>query len=262
MFANKKLGQNFLIDKNKINDIVSAIEIPRQDTLVVEVGPGLGALTIPLSKKTKNLIAIEIDPNLSKELKKSLPDLRLVTDDVLKVNLNQISQMGAVFVSNLPYYISTKILFQAMGNPNFISINVMLQKELVDRIISDVGSRDYGRLAVSIWSFFEVERVIPVSKGCFKPKPNVDSKFIKLTRTKRPIEEREEYLQFIKDSFHTKRKTWLNSLKESNSPYYQKIEKWINENNIPSSARAEQISVDQFKWIWKEWIMKPEEEEK
>ena len=248
MQAKKHLGQNFLTDKNKVNEIINSLNLS-SDSSVFEVGPGHGALTIPISKIVNNFIAIEIDDDLIEELNE-IENLEVINKDVLQIDLEEIITKETIFVSNLPYYISTKILFKVMENENFKSVNVMMQKELVDRIYAKEGTKQYGRLSVSIRSFFDIENIIKVPRGCFSPAPNVDSAFINLKRVSDFTNDRKEYLEFIKDSFSQKRKKWLNSLKNSNSKHYEQAQEWIAWNEYPETIRAEQITVEQFKEMW------------
>jgi 16S rRNA (adenine1518-N6/adenine1519-N6)-dimethyltransferase len=200
----KNLGQNFLTDKNKILEIVNSLNI-NENTNVIEIGPGRGALSFPIFDITKKLIVIEIDDDLI-PLLKTIDGLRVIHDDVLNIDFSKIIDKETVFVSNLPYYISSKILFKAMAEKNFISVNVMMQKELIDRIVSTSGNKSYGRLTVAINTFYKIEKVIKVPSGCFTPSPNVESAFIKMTRLEDFTNKREEYLEFIKISFAQKRK--------------------------------------------------------
>ena len=221
VFAKKNLGQNFLTDKNKVREIISALNL-NEDSKVIEVGPGRGALTKDIFEITKNFTVIEIDDDLIDDLK-TYDGMNVIHDDVLKVNLKELAKDETVFVSNLPYYISSKILFKVLENKNFVSANVMLQKELVDRIYAEPNTKTYGRLSVAIRTFFDVEKIIKVPKTCFSPAPNVESAFIILKRKEDFTEHRNEYLDFIKVSFAQKRKKWLNSLKNNNFEFYNDL---------------------------------------
>jgi 16S rRNA (adenine1518-N6/adenine1519-N6)-dimethyltransferase len=204
VFAKKNLGQNFLTDKNKVKEIIESLNL-NEDSEIIEVGPGRGALTIPLLEKTKNITAIEIDDDLIDDLNK-LDGLKVIHQDVLKVDFDEMVRKETIFVSNLPYYISTKILFKVLENKNFISANVMMQKELIDRIYAEPNSKTYGRLSVSIRSFFDVEQIIKVPAACFTPAPKVESAFIRLSRKGDFTNDPKGYLEFIKNSFAQKRK--------------------------------------------------------
>lgn len=248
----KSLGQNFLIDLNKIKEIINNIpNINVKDEVFLEVGPGRGALTKEIIK-TNFLIAIEIDKELVNFLKKEIKEnICLLNLDFLDVDLKKLlKQFKEInFVSNLPYYISTKIIFKILLEDKILNISIMLQRELVDRILAKPKTKTYGRLTVSINTFFEIKKVIKVSKECFYPKPKVDSSFIVLKKKDINID-KERYLSFIKECFANKRKTLLNSLKNSKSIYLQKAQEFFKKNNINISTRGEEISVDLYLLMW------------
>lgn len=253
--AKRVLGQNFLIDKNKILEIVNCIPNVIGST-IIEVGPGTGALTEYILKKDiKKLLAIEIDINMIRILKKKNlleEKITLIHGDILKMNWNEITNDENVnFVSNLPYYISTKIIFKVLSDKRFNSMSIMLQKELVDRIFAKKNSKNYGRLTVAIGTFFNLQKRINVSANCFYPKPKVDSGFIILIRKIDVGINIEKYLYFIKCSFSAKRKTFLNSLKNANFIKIDEIKKYLIENKIDLSIRSEQISIDEFIMMFK-----------
>lgn len=251
MQAKKHFGQNFLTDKNKVNEIINSLGLDK-DTKVIEVGPGMGALTYDIAERVKSIIAIEIDPDMVAILNES-ETLKVLESDVLEVDFKEMVKEETQFISNLPYYISSKILFKVLEHNLFTKVSVMMQKELVDRIYADYNNKEYGRLSVAIRSFFDVEKIIKVPRNCFTPAPNVESAFIILNRVDNNIEDRRAYLTFIKHSFAQKRKKWLNSLKNMNSAYYEKAKVWIEENGKSESIRAEQINVDEFIQMWKEF---------
>lgn len=251
--AKKILGQNFLTDQNKIKAIVDSIPKIEEST-IVEVGPGKGAITKPLVEKAKEVIAIEIDSDMIEILNESITkdNFKLLNKDILEIEWDEIinGKENIQFVSNLPYYISTKIMFKVAYDTRFESMSVMLQKELVDRIFAAPKQRLYGRLTVSINSLYELVKKINVPSGCFNPKPNVDSGFIVLKRkeTKFNID---EYLTFIKHAFSMKRKTLMNSLSKSGFSKSNLVKEYLINNEINLSIRAEEIHYDQFIEIFK-----------
>lgn len=261
MFTYKKnLGQNFLIDKNKIKQIIlffDNIKVSSKNTNVykiLEVGPGSGALTSFLDSDDKNeVIAIEIDNELIPILnEKNFKRTKIINEDFLKVDLNNIYNENDEinFISNLPYYISTKIIFNILNDLRFKTISIMMQKELGERIFSKHGNKTYGRISVAIQTFFKFEKKIVIPKTQFKPQPKVDSVFLTFTRKNNTVIEIEEYLYFIKCCFANKRKTLLNSLKNTNYSYIEKVIEFLEEEKINLKIRAEDISVEIYINIW------------
>ncbi len=246
--AKKVLAQNFFVDQNKIESIVNSIP-DLNNSIIVEVGPGKGALTKVIVEKAKKVIAIEIDEDMVEILNRSISKetFTLINKDILDVNWDEIlsKKIKVQFVSNLPYYISTKIMFKVAYDERFESMSVMLQKELVDRIFATPKQKLYGRLTVSINSLYELVRKINVPAGCFIPKPNVDSGFIVLKRKKIDFDI-DEYLTFVKHSFSMKRKTFLNSLSKSGFTKWIKVKEYMELNFINLSSRAEEIPVEEF----------------
>ena len=253
MEAKKHLGQNFLVDKNKINAIVKSIPNIENST-IVEVGPGQGALTISLLEKAKEVIAIELDIDMINILQEKITtdNFSLIQADILDIDLNNLltNKTHIQFVSNLPYYIATKIMFKVAYNDKIESMSVMLQKELIDRIFAKINTRSYGRLTVAIGSLFELKDRISVPAGCFSPKPKVDSGFIVLEKKKIDFEI-DDYLNFIKHCFALKRKTLMNSLKKSNFDKSDKVLNYLEKNNLKLNIRAEEIDLNIFIDIYK-----------
>lgn len=253
--AKKILGQNFLTDQNKIKAIIDSIPNLKHST-IIEVGPGRGAITKPLVEKAKKVIAIEIDEDMIEILKESIinDNFTLINKDILDIEWDDILTKNDLenlqFVSNLPYYISTKIMFKVAEDERFNSMSIMLQKELVDRIFAKLNTKAYGRLTVSIGSIFNLEKRINVPSGCFTPKPNVDSGFIVLTRKQIDFE-LEKYLKFIKAAFSAKRKTFLNSLKNGDFKNVEQVKDYLSKNNIKENIRSEEINIETFIDIFK-----------
>ena len=244
----KSLGQNFLKDKNIINKISESIN-PTDEDLIVEIGPGAGALTNELVKKNCDVICFEIDTRL-KEILEAIdyPRLKIVFNDFLKVNLkeyiDETKYKHIYFVGNLPYYITTAIINKIIDESNPYEITVMVQKEVGDRFMSKPNSRDYGSLSVFLQYNFDVTRVVNVNKRCFEPVPKVDSVVVKLSKNKKwEANNEEKFYKLVKDSFKQKRKNLRNNLRNYD---LTKVEDVLKKHNKDLTARAESLSIEQF----------------
>jgi 16S rRNA (adenine1518-N6/adenine1519-N6)-dimethyltransferase len=180
--ARKRFGQHFLTDEGVIDAIVDAID-PRPGEALVEIGPGLGAMTNPLVARCGKLTVIELDRDLAARLAKR-PELTVVQDDVLKVDFAELAALAGQklrVVGNLPYNISTPILFHLLeAVDHVVDQHFMLQKEVVDRMAAGPGSKDYGRLSVMLQWRYHVELVIDVPPGAFDPPPQVESAVVRM----------------------------------------------------------------------------------
>ena len=217
----KNLGQNFLQDKNIIDKIVNAPDYG-DNNLVIEIGPGAGALTKELLKKVDRAILYEVDTRLEKILNKELStfvNYELIFDDFLNRDVNKdISKYdfdNLYIVANLPYYITTPIITKIINDKIPINeIVIMIQKEVADRFSAKPGSKEYGQITVFLNYFFDIDNVCNVSKNCFFPKPKVDSAVIKMKRKESNdyIKNFDVFNKLVKDSFRFKRKTIKNNL--------------------------------------------------
>ena len=242
--AKKKFGQNFLKDTSIINAIIQSIN-PVPDDLLIEIGPGLGALTKPLLEKTNHLLAIEVDRDIVAwmENEYSKKNITVFNEDILNFNFDQFDQKVRI-VGNLPYNISTPILFKCIDNiTNIKDLHFMLQKEVVDRMIAVPSSSEYGRLSVMLQYYFVMEHLVHVPKESFDPEPKVESSFVRLI----PYEHYpfvanniEQFGRIVKEAFSQRRKTIRNTLKSFISENdFQKI-------GINPQLRAENLSVSDF----------------
>ena len=217
----KNLGQNFLQDENIIYMIVIAPDYG-DNNLVIEIGPGAGALTKELLKKVDRAILYEVDTRLEKILNKELStfvNYELIFDDFLNRDVNKdISKYdfdNLYIVANLPYYITTPIITKIINDKIPTNeIVIMIQKEVADRFSAKPGSKEYGQITVFLNYFFDIDNVCNVSKNCFFPKPKVDSAVIKMKRKESNdyIKNFDVFNRLVKDSFRFKRKTIKNNL--------------------------------------------------
>ncbi len=239
----KSWGQNFIIDNNIINKIINIIN-PKKDDNILEIGPGRGAMTIPLSKHVNTITAIEIDPLLTEYLNnKKITNLKIINTDILKININQ--QQKYKIIGNLPYYISSPIVFKFLNYTNWDEMIIMVQKELAERIISKPQNKSYSRISVLIQTFCEIDTIYQISKNVFNPKPKVDSCIIKLKK-KNINCNIDKYSNFIKQCFSQRRKKLKNNLKKNGNKEIIKI---------IGDKRAEDISVEEYMKIFKKYIL-------
>ena len=243
--ARKRFGQNFLVDDQIVSRIVSTIS-PKKSDDIVEIGPGKGALTFPLLDHLDKLSVIEIDRDLISFLKLKKQDkLTIYEADALKFDYGLISNNLRI-VGNLPYNISSALLFRLLSNKNqIIDMTFMLQKEVVDRIVASHGSKAYGRISVMIQTFFEVESMFTVPKESFDPQPKIESAILYLKTKTKPLTENTKLLEkIVKISFSQRRKTLKNCLKSTLSQEQTKID---------LSQRAEMLSVENFITLMKDY---------
>lgn len=248
----KRYGQNFIIDKNVIEAIVKKTNLDNE-TLVIEIGPGSGALTNKLAKTAKNVIAYEIDINLKEILEENLKNynnVEIVYQDFLKVDLlsdlKKYNYKKLYVVANLPYYITTPIIMKLLNSSIDINkIIVMVQKEIGQRLRAKPGTRDYNSLSVLVSYFYDVKKVLDINKNVFIPKPNVESVVVELKKKDNllPLKNRNLFFKLVKDSFRQKRKTIKNNLKEYD---LIKIEETLKNHNLNLISRAEQVPMGVF----------------
>jgi len=243
--ARKRFGQNFLVDDQIVNRIVATIS-PKKSDNIVEIGPGKGALTFPLLQNLDHLSVIEIDRDLISLLKLKKQDkLTIYEADALKFDYGLISDNLRI-VGNLPYNISSPLLFRLLSSKNqIIDMTFMLQKEVVDRIVASHGSKTYGRISVMMQAFFKVESMFTVPKESFDPQPKIESAILYLKTRTKPLTENIQLLEkIVKISFSQRRKTLKNCLKSILSQEQTKID---------LSQRAEMLSVENFITLMKDY---------
>ena len=241
--SKKKFGQHFLINEKKALTIVNNLS-SREN--VLEIGPGKGVLTkYLLEKKIKNFIVSEIDQDCVKYLKKTYQKIQIIEGDILKVKLNNIFNNNFSIISNLPYYISSQILFSILENRDSISeFVILIQKEVAERICSKPNNKTYGILSVLLQTFYDLEYLFDIGSEEFNPKPKVQSAVLKATRnnTKDIGTNFFFYKNVVKLSFQNRRKTLRNSLKNLN------LRQDFTSKNI-FSKRAEQLDINDFIWL-------------
>lgn len=261
----RSLGQNFLTNKEVIDEIVEGAGITKED-LVIEIGPGIGVLTAAAAEKVGKVIAIEIDTNLVTILGDTLAEfdnVKVINENVLKLNLAKIIEEEAgdykavKVIGNLPYYITTAIIMKLLEEKLPVeSITIMMQKEVADRIKSEPGSRIYGAISVAVQYYCSVNVVENVPKEYFMPMPKVDSAVLRLdVRKEAPVNLLDEKMFFrcIKAGFSQRRKTLLNSLTGTG---FGKgvISKCLVNAGIDGKRRAETLSLSDFAAVANELV--------
>ena len=261
----KKYGQNFLVDDNILEGIVRSAQVEETDT-VLEIGPGLGALTGVLCRAADRgrVIAVEVDKMLIPILQETLGEyenLTVINEDILKVDLSQLlSEEGgtacakAKVVANLPYYITTPVILQLLDRSDHIrSITVMVQKEVAERMQEGPGSKSYGALSLAVQYYALPRYVMTVSRNCFLPRPDVDSAVIRLDlyeEDERPVKPKdpEQMFRIIRAAFNQRRKTLANAV--SHDPVLgfsrEKIVSALQQMQLPETIRGEALTLEQF----------------
>ncbi len=247
--AKKRFGQNFLTDQGVIYSLVEAIS-PKEDDIMVEIGPGLGALTQPLLKKLNHLHVVEIDRDIITWMESFYPKDKLTihNSDALKFNFAELATLSPEnkirVTGNLPYNISTPILFHLLSNiENIIDMHFMLQKEVVERMVADPSTSEYGRLSVMLQYRLKMEYLITVPPEAFDPAPKVESAFVRCVPHKvlpYPAKNEGLFAKIVTAAFGQRRKTLRNTLKE----YLD--DAGFTAVGIDSGLRAENLSVEQF----------------
>ena len=246
--ARKRFGQHFLHDRAVVRRIVDAIA-PRPDDLIVEIGPGRGALTFPLLETGCELHVVEIDRDLAAALRRQAvqhPNLVVHEADALEFDLARVAPPPRRLrvTGNLPYNISTPLVFRLLAAlPRITDMHLMLQREVVNRMASPPGTREYGRLSVMVQLDCEVERILQVGSGAFSPAPRVDSAVVRLRpspRTGLAPANRARFEAIVRSCFTKRRKTLRNALRGLCD------ETTIGAAGIDSQARPETLTIDEF----------------
>ena len=250
-FVHKKsLGQNFLKDKNILMKIIDAVDV-QEDDLVIEIGPGQGALTKYLKLYHSNLICYEVDNRVRKYLDKFTDEkTRIIYEDFMKRNfvrdISEVDYKNLYVIANLPYYITSPIIEKIIESRlNVNGMVFMVQKEVADRFSAKPGSKDYGYMTVYLNYYYNVEKLFFVDRRCFDPVPNVDSAVIRFSKkeSKPEIKDEKVFFKLVKDSFHMKRKNIRNNLRTYN---LEIVEKVLEKHGLSLQDRAEEISLDCF----------------
>ena len=244
MKAKKKFGQNFLVDRYFISRIVNEVN-PKEGNNILEIGPGKGAITEPILKKTNHISVVEIDPDMIKILKHkiSTKNISILAEDVLGINDEFFKKFNKI-IGNLPYYIATEIILKLTKIYSSSSeLYFMVQKEVAERITANPSSKSFGRLSVILQYYFDTELLFELPPEAFSPQPKITSAFIRLIRKKRvspKVINKDNFEQIVKIAFSQKRKTIKNNFKNI------LFEKDFLNLEISPKIRSEALAIDQF----------------
>ena len=252
----KALGQNFLINPS-VCPRMAELSGAGEEVGVIEIGPGIGVLTNELCQLADKVVAVELDKRLIPVLGETLAEydnVKVINADVLELDLNKLiedefSGMEVVICANLPYYITSPVIMKLLEDKLPITaITVMVQKEAAQRICAPVGSRESGAVTVSVNYYAEPSLQFHVSAGSFMPAPKVDSAVIRLDVRKEPpvITDEEKFFRVVKAAFSQRRKVISNSLSSGLKMSKDEINEVLAAANVPSNARAEKLSLDDF----------------
>ena len=255
----KRFGQNFLIDTNVLDRIITAAEITKEDC-VLEIGPGIGTMTQCLAENAGAVVAVEIDKNLIPILEDTLSaydNVTVINEDILKLDIHGIVEekndgKPIKVVANLPYYITTPIIIGLFeSHVPLKSITVMVQKEVADRMQVGPGTKDYGALSLAVQYYAKPEIVAKVPPNCFIPRPGVGSAVIRLTRYAEPpvkVGDEKKMFSLIRASFNQRRKTLVNGLSNAAGLNVSKEQVLIalRQMKLSPSVRGEALTLEQF----------------
>jgi len=244
----KRLGQNFLIDKRVIKKLIRAVDLQPKD-IILEIGPGIGTLTIELAKKVKKVVAIEKDLKMVEILKETLKDyenVEIVKGDILKTQNSKLKTINYKVAGNLPFYLTAPVIRKFLELPEVRprAMVLVIQKEVGQRICAKPPQMSI--LAVSVQFYAKSEIISYVSKKSFWPRPKVDSAILRITppiNTDRKLINADLFFRIVKAGFSHPRKQLINNLLKELKPDREKVKDWLLKNNIRPSQRAETLTV-------------------
>lgn len=268
----KKFGQNFLTSEEILDEVISKANISKDD-IILEIGPGIGTLTAKLLETGAEVISVEVDLELVKPLKDRFfmyDNFTIISSDILKVDIynemvkilgnkgKKLDDRKIKVVANIPYYITTPIIFKLLENRNIVSeIYIMVQKEVAERICAKIGTKESSSITYMVSYYTEYLWDIYVDKTKFMPSPKVDSKVIALRFRESPypeVKDEELYFEIIRTAFLHRRKTFLNSISSSNKIDKNVVSKILEELGIDLKIRAEKITDNMYANIVEKYI--------
>jgi 16S rRNA (adenine1518-N6/adenine1519-N6)-dimethyltransferase len=266
----KGWGQHFLIDRNILNRVIETAEVGKED-VVLEVGPGLGEMTLLLADRVQKVVAVEIDPRLAERLRqkaKDHPNVEVVQKDILKVNFDQFVDRrgtGIKVVANLPYQITTPLLFRFIDSRHlFSSLTLMVQREVAERLAAPAGGKEYGPLSIFVQVVSDLSIRFFVKPASFFPRPKVDSAVIRMVWREKPLVDlRDEdwFKKVVKGCLGYRRKTLANALKHSGLSLPDDLEGRLERIDIDSRRRPETLTIEEFGGLAEALKTDPENDE-
>lgn len=251
----KRWGQHFLVDRNLLSRVIRTAELEKED-VVLEIGPGLGEMTLALARQVKKVIAVEIDRKLVKILKEKTADfsnIMVIEADVLKIRFEQLGRQGhqpLKVVANLPYQISTPLLFRFIESRDlFSSLTLTLQREVAERMIASPGGKDYGPLSIFTQSVSDLSIQFYIKPSAFFPPPKVESAVIHMVWKERPFVKPEAqgwFKKVVKGCFSYRRKRLINALRHADLLLPEDLEKRIEKIGIDPQRRPETLTIQEF----------------
>lgn len=249
---NKAYGQNFIFDKNFLKSIV--INLTDNITEVLEIGAGAGTLTAMLCEHSKKVVSYEIDKNLQPILQENLnkyQNLEIIFQDIMKVNLDEIEnhfENNYIMIANIPYYITTPIIFKFLESKKIKSMSIMIQQEVADRLTAKAGTKDYGAITVAIDARANAKTIKKVGRHMFTPVPNVDSAIVKIDLIPNKYEIINESIldDTIKCAFGNRRKTLYNNIKSYFNFNSEQANSILEKANIKPEIRGEKLTTEEF----------------
>jgi 16S rRNA (adenine1518-N6/adenine1519-N6)-dimethyltransferase len=255
LIPRKRLGQHFLVDRNILDKVIRTAQVGEED-VVLEVGPGLGEMTLALAHRAKRVIAVEIDPRLVAILEKKMedyPNVEVVRSDILRLDFNHFFKKEGErikVVANLPYQISTPLIFHFIELREFFStLTLMLQKEVAERMVAPPGRKEYGPLSIFIQMFSDISIPFFIKPSAFFPPPKVESAVVHMAWKEKPLIGKNDEAWFkkvVKACFGYRRKTLINALKHSELTLPESLKLEMEEIGIDPRRRPETLTIQEF----------------
>lgn len=255
LIPRKRWSQHFLVDRNILNKVIRTAQVEKED-VVLEVGPGLGEMTLALARQVEKVIAVEIDPKLVAILNKKMkdyPNVEVVKGDILKVDFRQFLKREGhpiKVVANLPYQISTPLLFRFIESKEaFSTFTLMLQREVAERMVAPPGRKEYGPLSIFIQMFSDVSIRFFIKPSAFFPPPKVESAVVHMVWKEKPMIEtndEEWFKRVVRACFGYRRKTLVNALKHSELFLPEPVELKMEAIGIDPRRRPETLTIQEF----------------